>query len=274
MTEDAKTGAAKAEPVGSRLKSAREARGLTLADISERTRIPVRHLESIEASSFDSLPGRTYSIGFVRSYSRVVELPAESMVDDLRLEMSTMEGMQRYRPRMEYDAEDPAKIPSARLAWIAAAIGVALMIGAFAVWRVLFMPGSDMPGDNMGNVAPETQPVAAAPPMPEAPPAGPVIFTATDDGVWVKFYDGDGNQLMQKQMAMGESYTIPADAENPQIWTGRPDAFDITVGGVPVAPLGSVEEIIRDVPVSAQALASRAASDEDEGDDAGVDPDI
>jgi cytoskeleton protein RodZ len=266
VTEETETGRVPAEPVGTRLKSAREARGLTLGDITERTKIPIRHLESIEASNFEALPGRTYSIGFVRSYSRALDLSAENMVDDLRLEMSTMEGMQRYRPRMEYDAEDPAKIPSAKLAWIAAAVGVALLVGAFVVWRASFMPGSDTGANSMADAASPAAPAVPPPSRdsaPAAPTTGPVVFTATDDGIWVKFYDGDGNQLMQKQMAKGETYTVPEDAKDPQIWTGRPDAFDITVGGASVAPLGNAEEIIKDVPVSASALAARSTDNDD-----------
>jgi cytoskeleton protein RodZ len=84
-----------------------------------------------------------------------------------------------------------------------------------------------------------------------------VVFTALEDGVWVKFYDGTGAQLMQKQMARGERYTVPAEANGPQVWTGRPDALAITVGGRPVPKLAESEGIIRDVPVTAQALLAR-----------------
>jgi cytoskeleton protein RodZ len=84
-----------------------------------------------------------------------------------------------------------------------------------------------------------------------------VVFTALEDGIWVKFYDGAGSQLMQKQMAKGESYTVPGDANEPQVWTGRPDALAITVGGRPVAKLAERETIVRDVPVTAEALLGR-----------------
>lgn len=91
----------------------------------------------------------------------------------------------------------------------------------------------------------------------DAAAGGQVVFTARIEGVWVKFYDGSGRQLMQKQMALGERYAVPTDAENPQIWTGRPDALAITIGGRPVPPLGTVEMVVQDVPVSAEALLAR-----------------
>ena len=36
-------------PAGERLRAAREAKGLSLTAIAERTRVPLRHLEAIEA---------------------------------------------------------------------------------------------------------------------------------------------------------------------------------------------------------------------------------
>ena len=74
---------------------------------------------------------------------------------------------------------------------------------------------------------------------------------------WVKFYDASGAELYQAQMGEGESFTIPRDAEGPQVWTGRPWALTITVGGRPVPKLSEEDEIIRDVPVSAEALLTR-----------------
>ena len=55
---------------------------------------------------------------------------------------------------------------------------------------------------------------------------------------WVKFYDASGAELYQAQMAEGESFTIPRDAEGPQVWTGRPYALAITVG-IGLAALGA-----------------------------------
>jgi hypothetical protein len=87
------------------------------------------------------------------------------------------------------------------------------------------------------------------------------VFTALQDGVWVKFYDGSGQQLMQKEMAKGETYTVPPGAANPKLWTGRPYALAITVGGRPVPKLSERDEILRDVPVSPAALLARNTAD-------------
>ena len=59
-------------------------------------------------------------------------------------------------------------------------------------------------------------------------------------------------------MAKGQTFTVPADAVEPQVWTGRPNALAITVGGQSVPMLGTSEVIMKDVPVDAGALLAGA----------------
>ncbi len=60
-----------AEPptVGERLRAAREEKKLSLEDVAAQTRIPQRHLASIETAEWDSLPAPTYTIGFAKNYA-------------------------------------------------------------------------------------------------------------------------------------------------------------------------------------------------------------
>ena len=85
------------------------------------------------------------------------------------------------------------------------------------------------------------------------------MLTALDRAVWVKIYDSAGQQLMQKEMGLGESYTLPETASGPMIATARPDALQISVGGKPVAKLANGSTAIKDVPISAAALLARPA---------------
>ena len=86
-----------------------------------------------------------------------------------------------------------------------------------------------------------------------------MVFTSLVDGTWVKFYDAQGTRLFEGQMARGQTFTVPADAQGPQVWTGRPNALAITIGGRPAAKLGEAEVVVRDVPVDAAALLARPA---------------
>jgi cytoskeleton protein RodZ len=246
--------------VGDRLRMAREEAGMTLEQLAAETRIPQRHLELIEAGEWNALPARTYATGFARTYAKEVGLDPRAIVDEVRAELAASEPGDRSRAS-GFEPGDPARVPSRGLALFSLFAVLLLIAGGFLFYdRVLAQgagPGSLL--DEQRIAAQAAQAEAAARPAAPAPAAtgGAVVFTALEDGIWVKFYDGAGSQLMQKQMAKGESYTVPGDANEPQVWTGRPDALAITVGGRPVAKLAERETIVRDVPVTAEALLGR-----------------
>ena len=251
--------------VGESLATARRAQNLTLQDIASRTRIPMRHLEAMEAGKFEALPGRTYAIGFGKAYARAVELPEEDVAQQIREALGGAT-MVPTREATQFDLDEPSKVPSARLALMAAVTGAVILLAGFGIWRSYLFPAANVEelaqaadAASASAAAPSKPKAAATPAAPAVDPKAEVVFTATEDNIWIKFYDGEGKQLMQKQMALGEQYTVPADAVDPQVWTGRPDAFEITVGGRTVPPLGTSEVAIKDVPVTAAALMARPA---------------
>lgn len=247
--------------VGARLKAERERQGLSRAAIGEKTKIAERHLDTIEQGRFADLPGRTYAIGFARSYARALGLPESEIVDALRDEMGVAAPVEAQRNLDYLEPGDPARIPSSALAWGVGALLLVVLVVGFFTYRGYFMPASELPPIAAEKQRAATSPAGAAtrPAAALAAPQGAVTFTAMAEGIWVKFYDRGGRQLFQKQMALNESYTIPADADGPQIWTGRPDALKITIGGKDVAPLATGERTIKDVPVDAASLNARPA---------------
>ncbi|HEY6816932.1 MAG TPA: helix-turn-helix domain-containing protein [Croceibacterium sp.] len=244
--------------VGERLRAAREARGLTLAQVANETRIPQRHLQTIEAGEFAKLPARTYAISFAKNYARMVGLDQQEVAAMVRGELNVLDPSPRARPA-GFEPGDPARVPSRALGWISVAAVVLVLAGVVAFASTFFAPAAELPSliePDSEQAAPQRQAAAARPPAP-APTGGAVVFTALEEGIWVKFYDAQGRQLMQKQMALNERYTVPADASGPQLWTGRPDALAITIGGRPVPRLAEQERVVRDVPVTAEALLAR-----------------
>lgn len=247
------------EGAGQMLRRAREKAKMSLEQLAAETRIPQRHLELIEAGDFTGLPARTYAIGFSRSYAKVVGLDDRVIADQVRAELAQAGSDDRGRTP-GFEPGDPARIPTRGLAWLSALAAVLLLVGGFAYFRDYFMPGAG-PGPL---TEPAPQQVVAPPAAPGAQdainPEGPVVFTALEDGVWVRFYDAAGTRLMEKEMAKGETYTVPGDVEGPRLWTGRPDALAISIGGKPVNKLAEDDQIMRDVAISAQALLARDAA--------------
>ncbi len=72
------------KPIGERLQEARAARGLTLEDVSEETKIRVRFLQALEHERWEVLPGSAYARGFLRTYANLLGLDAEELVAEYR----------------------------------------------------------------------------------------------------------------------------------------------------------------------------------------------
>lgn len=248
--------------VGDRLRAAREKAGFDLEQVAAETRIPIRHLESIEAGQFGALPSRTYAVGFSRTYARTVGLDERDIIDQVREELAQGDLDPRATPA-RFEPGDPARVPGRGLAWFAVFAGLILIAGIYAFYSTYFSPGLGPaplkdPAEQKAATTTTTRPANPAPAA--VPTGGPVVFTNEIDGTWVRFYDGAGKTLFEGVMAQGDTFTVPADASAPQIRTGRPYAFAITVGGRPVAKLSEVDEVIGNVPVDAASLLARPAT--------------
>jgi cytoskeleton protein RodZ len=216
--------------VGERLRAAREEKKLSLEDIAAQTRIPRRHLESIESADWEHLPAPTYTIGFARSYASVVGLDRAEVADQLRAEM----GGQRTTTASEvFEPADPARTMPKSLV-IGAVVAVILLIVLMS-WlnrRSLEQPDETT---NTAPVAAAPAPSTAAPP-PAAVAQGPVVLTATD-AVWLAVKDG-GNVLKEGIMQPGESFQVPATATAPMLTTAKAEALRINVGNAVAPPVG------------------------------------
>ncbi|MEL6485540.1 MAG: RodZ domain-containing protein [Pseudomonadota bacterium] len=248
---------------GETLRAAREERRLSLDHVAAETRIPIRHLETLEAGDFEALPSRTYAIGFARNYARAVELDETLITDLVREEMGSA-GPRYSSLSAEMEPGDPAKLPSSGLAWFGGLAALLLAIGIVAFASRYFGAG-DGPGSLLAGSGADDDTVASAKSSPEAnapAPAAPsvdgqVIFTALEDGVWVRFYEEGGDRLFEAQMESGDTFELPRSASEPRINTGRPDAFAITIDGREVPKLSEEPVTMGDTPISAAALLAR-----------------
>ena len=242
--------------VGEKLREAREAQGLSLAEIAARTRIPLRQLEAIEQSDYASLPSITYAVGFAKAYARAVGVDEVAIAREVRGINETSVRRTEYEA---YEINDPARVPSRSVAMFGLIVAVLVLIGG-GIWygTNLFRGQENAPLVVPGDTPPATAPVATAP----APVTGQVVLTANDE-VWLRVYDGDGTPrgktLFEGTMKPGDHFDVPADAKNPMINVGRPDKLQVTVNGSAVAQLGTGKVAIKDVAISAAALLARAA---------------
>ena len=101
-----------AQRVGDKLRAAREAQGLTIEEIAATTRIPKRHLNTIESGGYEGLPAPTYSAGFIKSWARRLGLDGQALADQFRVEMGVLSV--DTAQSLPYEPADPRRTPTDR----------------------------------------------------------------------------------------------------------------------------------------------------------------
>jgi cytoskeleton protein RodZ len=124
------------ETVGQDLRTARLRRGEDLATVSRALKIRKEHLDAVEEDRIESLPGKTYAIGFVRSYAGYLGLDVTAMVARFKEEISGRHD--EHTPAIaQIPDEETRHLPRG---WRIVAGVVVLLLG-YGAWH-LFSSGS------------------------------------------------------------------------------------------------------------------------------------
>ena len=251
----APSGVTEPTTVGGRLRAAREAQGLSVAEVAARTRVTQRFLEALEQDRLDLLPSPTYASGFARAYARAVGLDQAEVGRAIRGELAR--GAMPMRQHHIEEIADPSRGPSRGLVIVSAGVALAvLVLGVLWLSTGLFRGTQEMP-----EAAPSPTTVArsaAVPPPAPTPATGKVVLTARNE-VWMRVYDAANKTLFTGTMQPGQTFEVPAGTERPMLNIGRPDQLAITVDGRALPPLGDGKRAMKDVGLTAAALAERFA---------------
>jgi cytoskeleton protein RodZ len=235
--------------IGTELRQAREEKGLSLEDIAAQTRIPRRHLESLENSDWQRLPAPTYTMGFAKSYASAVGLDRTQVAERLRDEMG---GVRPAHTTSEvFEPADPARtMPKWLVLGAIAAVLLLVLVMSWINERGLSVGGSDEPAEEAPVAA--AGPQAARPAPAAAQAQGPVVITANEQ-VWLQVKDG-GTTLKEGMMEAGQSFEVPASAQAPVLMTGKPEAIRISIGTADAPPVGPAATTVRNVSLRAADL--------------------
>jgi len=65
--------------IGNFLRERREARGISLIEVEKDLRIRKKYLQALEEGNVDVIPGKTYFIGYLRNYSKYLDIDEENI---------------------------------------------------------------------------------------------------------------------------------------------------------------------------------------------------
>jgi len=115
--------------VGALLHASRLRCGEDLRDVAQILRIRYVHLEAMEASRFEDLPGPAYAIGFVRAYAKHLGLDADEVVKRFRAETANIGDT----PELSFPVPVPeGGIPGGAVLFV----GVVVAVLAYGGWYV------------------------------------------------------------------------------------------------------------------------------------------
>jgi cytoskeleton protein RodZ len=274
-------------PLSDVLKRKRLDRGFDLIDVARETRIPLRHLNALEAGDFSNLPALAYSTGFVRTYARYLGLDPDAVARQFKLETPHVDTLQTTA-LPEIDSE--SRLPS-RNVILGSLAGLATLVAVVVAYSALKSDEATEPAST-GDAA-TTQPTVqappvlsetAAPPVAETiapPPAatattavppiipalptanGPVlpgvptvglVLRAKEDS-WIKVSDGGPVSLKIGILKAGETYSVP-QVPNLRLQTGNAGGLEVIYNGKLMPALGANGEVLRNKSLDpAQMLA-------------------
>src|SRR5438876_918501 len=171
---------------GSRLREARERRGITLRQIANATKISVRVLEALERNDISRLPGGIFGRAFVRSYASEVGLDPDDIIHEFMGQLPHDSVTVGHRTAEPVEGDDEIESSRQMANTLLRLVLISVPIAGFVIY--LGTAG----GRATQDVRQQTPPAAsaepaAAPSLPlePAPPPTPVVATGAASGLRV-----------------------------------------------------------------------------------------
>lgn len=253
---------------GENLRRERELRGITLSELAQATKISQSHLQSLEGTQFERLPGGVISRGFVRSISRYMKLDEEHWVSEYILASKEEPELPTYNPARKRDTA------AARNRIIAAVVLLAVFGGAaYGIHRLQQKQEADAASAATAGAATQSpappsktsEPPATATQPPVAPPTQPAALAEPETALaasnaagsatvlrvsaselrlqidilqdaWVELTI-DGQPAYEGTLPAGDSRTFTGQTTI-ELTTRNASAVVLTLNGDTLAPLG------------------------------------
>lgn len=264
--------------IGTALKKARIAAGLTVDEVSSTTRVRIPIVHAIESDDFTRCGGDVYARGHIRTLARAVRLDPEPLIDSYDAAHGGRPAPTPAAPMFEAERIRPERQrPNWTAAMVAAIVAVIGFVGFTA------FGGADEKAKRPvaeGSAAPKpaptpnaSKPSVQAPPAPTAPKPEPsdsaiaaapkglvtVVLTAHDGESWISAKDHSGRLLFDGTLEQGQSKTF-TDKESIDLVLGDAGVVKLFVNGKEIKDEfqpGQVERLTytKDDPREGQAQA-------------------
>src|SRR5437588_705074 len=222
--------------IGERLRTARQALGLSLEEVETATRIRLAYLDALEREAFTELPNPAYVKGFLRSYAAHLGIPADELLAAYPRDASLGSAAE---PVVRHDSPIDVVItpatPFSRTRRLLTIAGIVVGVGALIVVYVFFSQVREFartppPAFSRKAPVPGEQPEPPAP----APAGGESQATSAAPSVVHPV----------SPAAPTPPAPPPAATREITVKVGNAGAVEVVVNGRPLGPMGAPGAVI------------------------------
>lgn len=215
--------------LGKELREAREAKGLSLHDIQESTKIQRRYLEAIERGDLASLPGQFYARAFIKRYSEILGMNSEEFLNRYSHEIPSPAAPQEEEETSPILQKNSIKkdmyIPSGK--WISRVLMALIVV---AVLSLIWLAVNSFQKKNNSPVSPSQQAPNVNKTSPEnvvvPPPAQPTVpkqdstnpATPATDGTLTPTSQEPGKSIWTYELTGATKITIQVTSKTGDKW--------------------------------------------------------
>lgn len=246
--------------LGSQLKTAREHKGLSLADVAQSLKLRQVYLAALESGNWNDMPGEVYAVGFLKQYASFLDLDVSDEIAKLKSEA--------YQLTKPLTFPDPSIAPHKSWVIVAALAFVVLFIlfnmfggdGSEQTGAILPPPAEQqteepaLPADIMEETSTPSETGQALVPEEATVRQHIYQFKAVGSDCWIQILlpgesDAETPELLREVLLkQGESLTIHHAAPYLLITSGNAAALEISIDGhihAKAGELGKEAQVVR-----------------------------
>ena len=226
--------------LGSALKSARTAAGLSVEELAARTRIRGALIKELENDNFVNCGGDTYARGHIRTIARILEIDGAQLLSEF-----TESFEQEDRPMMDLLVENSAARPPREkkpISWKALS-GIAASI-VVVVASVQFVVVINKSNESVKPVALQSTTKNEAPVVATKTAGVNLILTGVSGVSWVGIFDSSNNQIYSGRISSGKSQVF-TDDQSLYVVIGNAGVINVNLNGSDLGVTGAIGEVVR-----------------------------
>lgn len=228
--------------IGAELKAAREAAGLSYADITNALHIQTPYLSAIENLKVDDLPSLGYVLGFIRTYAKHLGIEPKEAVERYKTDIECPENL-GLRDRPHFVPKRKIRLPRGTFA-ATAVLSCALVA---VTWYGSQSSAQSAQFSERPQVATQNFGFEPLGPTQGNPEIISLIATSTS---FVQVQGAAGEELISRIMLPDEIFET--EKKHVPLATVRDaGAFDLYLGGEYIGPLGAKGESLKNVDLTA-----------------------